>query len=225
MKFPKFPKNIKQHMPFIGEINGKPEFLACFAEFGSNNWKIYRYNEEWGWVRLTNAPEEIIECNPSVEQNGNDIIYSWSYQTPTDMGSGIIQKINKENFVEILNKQPLNFSEYSKSQPIPYGIYHNSNFYTRNGVRDVIGAELVIHLQAYNEDTLIVTYIINNNKISALFDTNEEKLLCELKDKNGKYLYKPCCYKGEWFGVVTLKGNDTENRYIIPVNVEGELCR
>ena len=68
MKFPEFNSNMKQHMPFIGTVNDNPEFLVCLAEMNSKNWKIYRYHKKYGYVRLTNAPDNVIECNPSVEQ-------------------------------------------------------------------------------------------------------------------------------------------------------------
>lgn len=220
MRFPKFPKNMKQHMPFIGEVNGNPEFLVCLAKMDSKNWKIYRYNDIWGYTRLTNAPDNVIECNPSVEQNGDEIIYSWSYQTDSNEGRGVIHKITKNEFDALESKNFFDFDDYSNDEKMPYGIYHNKQFYNRIDLKQEMGAELVLHIQVYSDQELIITYIENDVKKSCLYDVNEKKITRELKDATGKYLYKPCYYKGNWFGVITLSGTNPENRYVVPVKME-----
>ena len=219
MRFPKFPYKTKQHMPFIGNVNGDPEYLVCLADMDSSIWKIYRYDAKWGYERLTNSPDNVIECNPSVEQNGDKIIYSWSYQTDKDMGGGVVHSVNQSQFEDFSNKKVIQWDDIQSMEKRPYGIYHAGEFFTRIDLKEKIHAEIVLHIQVYSENQLIVSYIENSVKKSGLYDMLSGNIIKELKDSSGAYLYKPCCYNKHWFSVITLDGNNQENRFVIPVEI------
>ena len=128
--------------------------------------------------------------------------------------------MNQEEFNLFAQKKTIDYKKYSAEEKRPYGIYHNDKFYTRIDIRDKMNVELVLHLQVFSETELIVTYIENSVKKSCIYDIENNQIIKELKDTKGNYLYKPCCYENDWFSVITLLGDNIENRYVIPVKLK-----
>lgn len=214
MNFPRFPNNIKTHMPFVTKIEDKEYYLCSIAEKDSNKWKIYIYKDN-EWKRLTNNPDSCIECNACLSKQNGKFVLSY-LQSGFDVDTGM----------KVLEGDDLNSLQEKEFMP-----YVFSGFETAYLKAYVLNKnEIHIESQKWNEVFKIkdVAYVY---KCGFVPQENKIILTCKKNGQNGyeNYLcdgdkvylvecddleaYKYAKYNNEYWYTVRLD-EDFENRYI-----------